>query len=435
MKKSFYPGQLSEQDKYFHMFSFGRRRNQPRAARSPGLIGMDHVDSRQRHHYIAKILLAGIFTIFCIVALRRSSVSNGSDVFSRHEMGVTHVLVTGGAGYIGSHAAFRLLKDSYRVTIVDNLSRGNLGAIKLLQEQFPEPGRLQFIFADLGDSKAVNKIFAENAFDAVMHFAAVAYVGESTMDPLRYYHNITSNTLTVLEAMAAHGVKKLIYSSTCATYGEPDKMPITEETPQVPINPYGKAKKMAEDIIQDFSRKSNMAVMLLRYFNVIGSDPEGRLGEAPRPELREHGRISGACFDAARGVISGLKVKGIDYNTPDGTCIRDYIDVTDLVDAHVKALVNVHPGEVRVYNVGTGKGRSVKEFVEACKAATGVNITVEYLGRRPGDYAEVYSDPSKINRELNWTAKYTNLKESLTVAWKWQKAHPNGYGSSPVAVI
>jgi len=281
----------------------------------------------------------------------------------------------------------------------------------------------------------VNKIFAENAFDAVMHFAAVAYVGESTIDPLRYYHNITSNTLTVLEAMAAHGVKKLIYSSTCATYGEPAQMPITEETPQVPINPYGKAKKMAEDIIQDFSRKSNMAVMLLRYFNVIGSDPEGRLGEAPRPELREHGRISGACFDAARGIISGLKVKGTDYNTHDGTCIRDYIDVTDLVDAHVKALANVHPGEVRVYNVGTGKGRSVKEFVEACKAATGVNITVEYLGRRPGDYAEVYSDPSKIYRELNWSAKYTNLKESLTVAWKWQKAHPNGYGSPPVAVI
>jgi UDP-arabinose 4-epimerase len=235
--------------------------------------------------------------------------------------------------------------------------------------------------------------------------------------------------------MAAHGVKKLIYSSTCATYGEPAQMPITEETPQVPINPYGKAKKMAEDIIQDFSRKSNMAVMLLRYFNVIGSDPEGRLGEAPRPELREHGRISGACFDAARGIISGLKVKGTDYNTHDGTCIRDYIDVTDLVDAHVKALANVHPGEVRVYNVGTGKGRSVKEFVEACKAATGVNITVEYLGRRPGDYAEVYSDPSKIYRELNWSAKYTNLKESLTVAWKWQKAHPNGYGSPPVAVI
>eukprot|EP00261_Vitis_vinifera_P018184 XP_010648163.1 PREDICTED: UDP-arabinose 4-epimerase 1 isoform X2 [Vitis vinifera] len=262
-----------------------------------------------------------------------------------------------------------------------------------------------------------------------MHFAAVAYVGESTMDPLRYYHNITSNTLMVLKAMAAHGVKTLIYSSTCATYGEPKKMPITEGTPQVPINPYGKAKKMAEDMIIDFSKNSDMAVMVLRYFNVIGSDPEGRLGEAPRPELREHGRISGACFDAALGIIPGLKVKGTDYKTADGTCVRDYIDVTDLVDAHVKALAHAKPKKVGIYNVGTGKGRSVKEFVEACKKATGVDIKVEYLDRRPGDYAEVYSDPSKILRELNWTAQYTNLQESLQTAWRWQKSHRNGYGT------
>ncbi|KAJ0822882.1 putative UDP-arabinose 4-epimerase [Helianthus annuus] len=283
-------------------------------------------------------------------------------------------LVTGGAGYIGSHATLRLLKDSYRVTIVDNLSRGNIGAVKVLQDLFPEPGRLQFIYADLGDAKAVNKIFSENAFDAVMHFAAVAYVGESTLDPLKYYHNITSNTLVVLEAMATHNVNTLIYSSTCATYGEPEKMPITEETPQHPINPYGKAKKMSEDIIQDFHKNSDMAVMILRYFNVIGSDPDGRLGEAPRPELREHGRISGACFDAARGITKGLKVRGTDYKTSDGTCIRDYIDVTDLVDAHVKALENAKPGNVGIYNVGTGKGRSVKEFVEACKKATGSQL-------------------------------------------------------------
>ncbi|KAJ0027297.1 hypothetical protein Pint_36581 [Pistacia integerrima] len=313
--------------------------------------------------------------------------------FSRHETGVTHVLVTGGAGYIGSHAALRLLKDPYRVTIVDNLSRGNMGAVKILQKLFPEPGRLQFIYADLGDAKSVNKIFAENAFDAVIHFAAVAYVGESTLEPLRYYHNITSNTLVILEAMAAHHVKTLIYSSTCATYGEPLKMPITEQTPQMPINPYGKAKKMSEDIIIDFSKTTNMAVMILR------------LEKAPRAELREHGRISGACFDAARGIIPGLKVRGTDYKTADGTCIRDYIDVTDLVDAHVLALANAKPGKVGIYNVGTGKGRSVKEFVEACKKATGVDIKVEYLSRRPGDYAEVYSDPTKIRRELNWTAK------------------------------
>ncbi|XP_039786471.1 probable UDP-arabinose 4-epimerase 3 isoform X2 [Panicum virgatum] len=393
---------------------------------------MEYFDARRKPHNVGKIIAAMVLTSLCIFVLKQSPGFGGNSVFSRHEPGVTHVLVTGGAGYIGSHASLRLLKDNYRVTIVDNLSRGNMGAVKVLQELFPQPGRLQFIFADLGDQKSVNKIFAENAFDAVMHFAAVAYVGESTLEPLRYYHNITSNTLLILEAMTSHGVKTLIYSSTCATYGEPEKMPITEATPQFPINPYGKAKKMAEDIILDFSKSkgADMAVMILRYFNVIGSDPEGRLGEAPRPELREHGRISGACFDAALGVISGLKVKGTDYPTADGTCIRDYIDVTDLVDAHVKALNKAEPRKVGIYNVGTGRGCSVNEFVDACKKATGVDIKVEYLNRRPGDYAEVYSDPTKINKELNWTAQYTDLKQSLSVAWRWQKSHPHGYGTN-----
>ncbi|CAN6689353.1 unnamed protein product [Malus baccata var. baccata] len=338
------------------MLNFGRARSQSRTNRSMSLGGMEYPDPKRKNSFVGKILLAATLTALCIIMLKQSPSFNTTSSFSLHEAGVTHVLVTGGAGYIGSHAALRLLRDQYRVTIVDNLSRGNLGAVKVLQELFPEPGRLQFIYADLGDPKSVNKIFSENAFDAVMHFAAVAYVGESTLDPLKYYHNITSNTLVVLEAMAAHGVKTLIYSSTCATYGEPEKMPITEETPQLPINPYGKAKKMAEDIILDFHKNSDMAVMILRYFNVIGSDPEGRLGEAPRPELREHGRISGACFDAARGIIPGLKVRGTDYKTSDGTCIRDYIDVTDLVDAHVKALEHAQLRKVGIYNVGTGKG-------------------------------------------------------------------------------
>ncbi|KAK4429196.1 UDP-arabinose 4-epimerase 1 [Sesamum alatum] len=388
---------------------------------------MDFMENKRKSHFTRRIILAASITALFFFMIKRPTAINGSTKFSLHEVGVTHVLVTGGAGYIGSHAVLRLLKDSYRITILDNLSRGNMGAVKVLQGLYPEPGRLQFIYADLGDAEAVNKIFEHNAFDAVMHFAAVAYVGESTAEPLRYYHNITSNTLLLVKAMAAHGVKTLIYSSTCATYGEPEKMPITETTPQVPINPYGKAKKMAEDIILDFSKTSNMAVMILRYFNVIGSDPEGRLGEAPRPELREQGRISGACFDAARGIIPGLKIRGTDYKTPDGTCVRDYIDVTDLIDAHVKALAHAKPGKVGIYNVGTGKGSSVKEFVAACKTATGVDIKVDFLSRRPGDYAEVYSDPSKINNELNWTARYTNLEESLSVAWRWQKAHLNGY--------
>ncbi|KAF2310721.1 hypothetical protein GH714_016586 [Hevea brasiliensis] len=423
------------------MLHIGRTRNQPRSNRSMPLGGLDYADPKRKGNYVGKILLAAALTALCIIMLKQSPTFNTPSPFSMHEEGVTHVLVTGGAGYIGSHAAMRLLKDGYRVTIVDNLSRGNLGAVKVLQELFPQPGRLQFIYTDLGDAKAVNKIFSENAFDAVMHFAAVAYVGESTMDPLKYYHNITSNTLVVLESMAAHDVKTLIYSSTCATYGEPEKMPITEDTPQVMAEKldymltrqsqliHMEKPRRWQKIILDFSKNSDMAVMILRYFNVIGSDPDGRLGEAPRPELREHGRISGACFDAARGIVPGLKVKGTDYKTHDGTCIRDYIDVTDLVDAHVKALEKSMPGKVGIYNVGTGKGSSVKEFVEACKKATGVNIKVDYLPRRPGDYAEVYSDPTKIRLELNWTAQHIDLQQSLKTAWRWQKSHRNGYGS------
>ncbi|CAM6102891.1 unnamed protein product [Calypogeia fissa] len=411
---------------------FSRRRSPPTrgGVRSWSFGGFDYGMARPRSQLVVKVTVAFILTALCMVILRQSSSSTTVNVFSTREEGVKHVLVTGGAGYIGSHAAMLLLENNYRVTIVDNLSRGNLGAIQTLQKLFKDPTRLQFIYADLGDAKAVDDIFSRNAFDAVIHFAAIAYVGESMEEPLRYYHNITTNTLIVVEAMVKHKVNTLIYSSTCATYGEPDKMPITEETLQVPINPYGKAKKMAEDIIKDYAyadTNKQMAVTILRYFNVIGSDPKGRLGEVPRKDLQRHGRISGACFDAAKGELKGLTIRGADYLTPDGTCIRDYIHVTDLVEAHVKALDNAEKGKVEIYNVGTGNGVSVKEFVDACKAATETNISVTILDRRPGDYAEVYSNPRKINEKLNWVAKHTNLTETLRVAWKWQKAHPDGY--------
>eukprot|EP00252_Welwitschia_mirabilis_P001576 TRINITY_DN1145_c0_g1_i2.p1 TRINITY_DN1145_c0_g1~~TRINITY_DN1145_c0_g1_i2.p1 ORF type:complete len:418 (+),score=89.76 TRINITY_DN1145_c0_g1_i2:143-1396(+) len=408
-----------------------RRRNSAFGSRIWSLAGDEYGVTRPKSKMAVKAVVAISLTVLCMIMLQHSSqnVSSAQHRFTKNQEGIPHILVTGGAGYIGSHAALRLLEDGFMVTIVDNLSRGNLGAVRVLQKLFPKPNQLQFIYADLGDRSYVEEIFKTNSFDAVMHFAAVAYVGESMEDPLRYYHNITSNTLTILEAMFASNVKKLIYSSTCATYGEPDTMPIKEDTPQVPINPYGKAKKMAEEMIKDYAKSSDLGVTILRYFNVIGSDPEGRLGECPRPELRHHGRISGACFDAAMGIIPGLQIKGTDYDTRDGTCVRDYIHVTDLVDAHVKALNNTQLGRVEVYNVGTGKGSTVKEFVEACKMATGVKITVTTLERRPGDYAEVYSDPSKIWRELKWSAKYTNLSESLAQAWRWRKSHPEGYTS------
>ncbi|CAN4096253.1 unnamed protein product [Withania somnifera] len=246
----------------------------------------------------------------------------------------------------------------------DNLSLGNMGAVKVLQELFPEPGRLQFIYADLGDAVARH---------LHLHWGMIRYV--------RQCHSISSSSVSCKKA--THGTSSCFRFSLTSTLG------------------------------------------ILGYFNVIGSDPEGKLGEAPRPELREQGRISGACFDAARGIIPGLKIRGVDYNTPDGTCIRDYIDMTDLVDAHVKALEHAKPSKVGIYNLGTGKGNSVKQLIEACKRATGVNIKIEYLSRLPGDYAEVYSDPYKIRNELNWIARYT-LEESLAIAWRWQKAHKNG---------
>lgn len=390
---------------------------------------MDVAWSQRQNGTVLKMAMAAALTALVMyIAQQRSLFVSTPSAFRVKDLAIPHVLVTGGAGYIGSHATLRLLNDGYRVTIVDNLSRGNYGAVRVLQK-IAQKDRLQFINADLGDPAAVDRLFRVNAIDVVMHFAAVAYVGESMADPLKYYHNITSNTLTILEAMTRNNIDRLIYSSTCATYGEPEKMPITEDTPQNPINPYGKAKKMAEDVIKDYARtNSKLAVTILRYFNVIGSDPLGRLGEMPRPQLRRHGRITGACFDAALGHIDGLKILGTNYKTRDGTCIRDFIHVTDLVDAHVVAMDKQVAGQVKIYNVGTGKGSSVKEFVSACLKVTGKKITVvEVPERRPGDYAEVYSDPTKINRELEWKAKYVNLEESLKMAWKWRMLNPNGY--------
>ncbi|KAG2428196.1 hypothetical protein HXX76_011876 [Chlamydomonas incerta] len=257
---------------------------------------------------------------------------------------------------------------------------------------------------------------------------AVVEAGESMRDPLQYYKNVTVNTVNVLDCMAAAGIKQLVYSSTCAVYGNPESLPVTEATPPKPINPYGQSKLMAEEVIRWYARSQpDFKSIILRYFNVYGSDPAGRLGEYPRPELRAQARISGACMDAALGLVPSLTVKGTKHPTKDGTCVRDYIHVMDLISAHVAGmgrLANPPP----LYNIGTGRGVSVKEFVDACKKVTGRNIQVIYQEEaRPGDYAEVWSDVAKINNELGWRANYTDIEEGLRHAWNWRLEHPDGY--------
>ena len=318
------------------------------------------------------------------------------------------------------------------MTIVDNLSRGNAGAVESLRANVPDvKSRLRFVEADLGRKEQVEHVFASSSppVDLVIHFAAVAFVGESVAKPLLYYGNITSNTVILLGAMQRYGVKQLIYSSTCAVYGNPATLPITEETPTEPINPYGRAKLMAEQAVKDFAaaNKESFRVAILRYFNVFGADPEGRLGELPRPELRSQGRISTACYDAALGLSPELAIYGTKFPTRDGTCVRDYVNVNDLVDAHLAVMGHVANPPV-LFNVGTGRGVSVREFVDACQRVTGAQIKVRVQEEaRPGDYAEVYADVSKINRELGWAAKHTDLDQSLREAWTWRQQHATRY--------
>eukprot|EP00892_Ulva_mutabilis_P012642 jgi/Ulvmu1/9750/UM055_0090.1 len=345
----------------------------------------------------------------------------------RPASGKMHILVTGGAGYIGSHAAKHLLEAGHAITVIDNLSRGNIGAIEVLRKIAPHK-RFQFVQMDLGHGEQLKDVFQRCSFSAVIHFAAVAYVGESVAEPLRYYHNITANVVNVLEAMSHASVKELIYSSTCATYGNPAVLPVTEDTPTVPINPYGRAKLAAEGIIRDAAAAdTSLRAVIFRYFNVYGSDPGGALGEFPPPALRQHSRISGACMDAAMHETTSLKITGTRHPTPDGTCVRDYIHVTDLVAAHALGLRHLaNPPEL--FNVATGRGVSVREFVDACRAATGADISVvEQPEARPGDYAEIWADPAKIERVMKWQAKYTDVQESLRHAWDWRRRHPHGY--------
>ena len=326
-----------------------------------------------------------------------------------------NVLVAGGAGYIGSHAVRQLLAAGHRVAAVDNLFRGHRPAVAA-QAAFHE--------IDLADTQALAKILTEHSIDCVMHFAALAYVGESVTDPLAYYYNNTAGTISLLRAMKTAGVKRLVFSSTCATYGEPRTTPIVETMPQEPVNPYGWSKWCVERVLRDYAAADKQfSFAALRYFNVAGSAADGSLGEDHTPETH----LIPVLLLAALGKREKVTVFGTDYPTPDGTCIRDYIHVEDLCAAHIGVMNALRPGDTRFYNLGIGRGYSVREVIESAKRVTGVDFAVEYGPRRPGDPAILFANADKIRRELGWSPRYTDIDPIVATAWKWFQNHPRGY--------
>lgn len=326
-----------------------------------------------------------------------------------------NVLVTGGAGYIGSHAVKQLLEAGHRVVVIDNLFRGHRKAVD---------NRAFFEQIDLADTAGLVKLLVEERIECVMHFAALAYVGESVTDPLAYYRNNTAGALSLLEAMDRAGVRRMVFSSTCATYGEPREVPIVETLPQSPINPYGWSKWCVERMLKDYATaRREFSFAALRYFNVAGCAADGSLGEHHDPETH----VIPLLLLTALGRREYFTVFGTDYDTPDGTCIRDYIHVEDLCRAHIAAMESLRPGDGRFYNLGIGRGYSVKEVLEAAERVTGRTIAVRYGERRPGDPAVLYADATKIGTELGWQPQYTDLDQIVATAWNWFERHPAGY--------
>jgi len=323
------------------------------------------------------------------------------------------VLVTGGAGYIGSHAAKALHGAGYRVVVLDNLVAGHRAAVKF--------GAL--VEADIADTAAVRGALRRHQVFAVMHFAAFLDVGESVREPAKYYRNNVSGALSVLEAMAAESVGRFVFSSTCATYGEPREAPIAETHPQHPINSYGESKLAIERALPHFETAHGMRFAALRYFNASGADPEGELGEDHSPEIH----LIPRAIEAATGG-RGLQVFGDDYATPDGTCLRDYVHVTDLADAHVKALeVNAGGGTSDAYNLGTGRPHSVRDVIDTVARVTGREVRWTLAPRRAGDPAVLYAAADKARAVLGWEPQFGDLATIVRSAWDWQRAHPRGY--------
>jgi len=326
-----------------------------------------------------------------------------------------NVLVVGGAGYIGSHAVKMLAAAGHNVWIYDNLSRGHRHAVPA--------DRL--IEGEVADRERLTNVLREKQIDAVMHFAAFALVNESVVDPSLYYRNNVVATLELLDAMRAAEVKRIVFSSTTATYGEPEHIPIPESTPQKPINPYGFTKLVIEQALADYAAAYGFAYAALRYFNAAGADPDGTIGEDHTPESH----LIPIVLQVALGQRSHITVYGDDYPTPDGTCIRDYIHVCDLADAHLRALDRLQAGKGICLNLGTGRGTSVREIIQSCRRITGHAIPEVAGERRAGDPPELVADARRAKAELGWNPRFTEVDQIVKTAWQWHHSHPHGYAS------
>ena len=333
------------------------------------------------------------------------------------------VLVTGGAGYIGSHTCVELLLSGYEVIVVDSLINSREESVRRIEEISGR--KLEFHKVDLLDKSGLDRVFQQAKVDAVIHFAGLKAVGESVAIPLQYYKNNISGSLVLFEVMAQHGVRNLVFSSSATVYGDPASLPITEDFPIKSSNPYGWCKVMIEQILQDlYLADPSLNIALLRYFNPVGAHPTGRIGEDPKGVPNN---LVPYISQVAVGKLPELKIFGNDYPTPDGTGVRDYIHIMDLASGHIKALEKLaaNPGLV-IYNLGTGKGYSVLEMVNAFAEASGKKIPYKIVGRRPGDIASCYADPSKAEKDLFWKAS-RDIKAMCEDTWRWQTQNPNGY--------
>lgn len=325
------------------------------------------------------------------------------------------ILVTGGAGYIGSHCVAALLDRGVDVVVVDDLSKGHRAALK--------GGR--FYLGSVADKDFLNGVFERESIEAVIHFAAYSLVGESMQIPEQYFRNNVTAGLTLIEAMIEHKVPYLVFSSTAATFGEPEHIPIVETDRQVPTNPYGESKLIVEHMLKWCGQAYGLKYCALRYFNVAGARADGSIGEDHRPETH----LIPVILQVAQGKRDKLSLFGVDYPTKDGTCVRDYIHVEDLIDAHMLALDYLRAGNPSTaFNLGNGQGFSNREIIEAARRVTGHPIPVSEEGRRPGDPAVLIASSRKAMDVLGWKPKYTNVEDIIATAWKWHSTHPNGYG-------